>query len=427
MSNAQEIGTVNFDSSVFLPSYKSLADNKSPYLLIYGSSGSGKSHFVADKLLLHCLEDKYFRCIYGRKVARNIRDSNFKLLKEHIHEYKLSHLFHIRESEMDITCVNGNEFLSHGMDDPEKIKSIVDPTHVWCEELTDYKYEDFQQLDLRLRTPKAEYTQLIGTFNPIDEKHWIKTEIVDKGLNGLFIVHKGYKDNPTLPKSYVEKLEALKFTDPNKYKIYALGEWGKLEVKNPFITAFDERKHLSGKAVFRPGTEIRLSFDFNVDNTVCLFCHSGTEYIHFFDAISAPDLPALLIKIDQKYGQYKYSFKITGDYSGLNRSAMLGGKLNCYVLMMNKLGLKKNHFRLFKNPEHQDSRFLCNSIFGLHKELLIHPSLTDLIYDLKYVECDDNEKIIKKDRSIANQLSDWLDGFRYMINSFHYDFVKRNK
>ena len=38
-----------------------------------------------------------------------------------------------------------------GLDDPEKIKSIAGIDWIWIEEATELTYEDFGQLDLRLR------------------------------------------------------------------------------------------------------------------------------------------------------------------------------------------------------------------------------------------------------------------------------------
>lgn len=45
------------------------------------------------------------------------------------------------------------------------------------------------------------------------------------------IIHSTYSDNPFLPKDYVESLENLIHEDINYYRIYALGQWGKLEGK----------------------------------------------------------------------------------------------------------------------------------------------------------------------------------------------------
>jgi phage terminase large subunit len=47
-------------------------------------------------------------------------------------------------------------FLCAGLDDPEKIKSIVGLTDAWLEEATEFSPDDFTQIDLRVRDPYAE-------------------------------------------------------------------------------------------------------------------------------------------------------------------------------------------------------------------------------------------------------------------------------
>lgn len=46
-----------------------------------------------------------------------------------------------------------------------------------------------------------------------------------------------------------------------------------------------------------------------------------------------------------------------------------------------------------------------------------------LIRDLKYVQVDDEQSIIK-DRQDETRKADHLDNFRYLINTFKGDFVK---
>src|SRR4030065_664172 len=42
-------------------------------------------------------------------------------------------------------------------------------------------------------------------------------------------IHSTYKDNQFLSKDYVRLVESYQHIDFNKYKVYGLGEWGKLE------------------------------------------------------------------------------------------------------------------------------------------------------------------------------------------------------
>lgn len=413
---------IDFKDSLYNKIYLPYVDSTHRYEFYYGGAGSGKSYFVAQKLIYHCLKDKYFRCVYGRKVARNIRDSCFKLLKEMIFEYGLEDEFTFNKSEMNIYCKNGNEFISFGSDDPEKVKSIVDPSHIWCEEFTDYNLDDYTQLNLRLRTEKADCLQFIGTFNPIDEKHWIKEELIDNEQIDKVVLRTTYKDNNFIDSDYKTVLGQLKGND---YIVYASGEWGVLKVQSPYMNAFDENLNVNKKAVFEPGKAIRLSFDFNVDNCVCVLSHAGLDHIHFFRELVSDNLPNLLTLVERTYGNYKASFVITGDRSGKARHHLVSDNMNSYRMIKKRLLLKDRQFNIKTNPPHSENRFTCNTILSYHPDVYFHPDMKETIYDMLYVECDQNEGIIKKDRNVSNQKADLLDAVRYTLNTFHADFVKK--
>lgn len=101
---------------------------------------------------------------------------------------------------------------------------------IWMEEATEFDYEDYQQLQLRLSAPSIEglHNHMIVSFNPIDANHWIKTILIANETNLTEIVS-NYKDNPFLSQSYIQILEDLISKDANFARVYADGEWGLLE------------------------------------------------------------------------------------------------------------------------------------------------------------------------------------------------------
>ena len=132
---------------------------------------------------------------------------------------------------MTIELPNGSTFLLKGLDDPEKIKSIVGITDCWCEETTELEAEDFDQLTLRVRD-KVPNLQFFCSFNPISKRNWVykrwfapDVEIPEDTL----ILKTTYKDNRFLPEDYVKTLENTIKTNPTYYRIYALGEFCSLD------------------------------------------------------------------------------------------------------------------------------------------------------------------------------------------------------
>ena len=211
-------------NQVYLPIMK----DKNRFKVLYGGAGSGKSHFVAQWLILKCLKEKNRRFLVVRKVARTLRYTVFMLIREIISEMELSGLFQINKTDMTITCINGNQFLFLGLDDVEKLKSIVGVTDIWIEEASELLQTDLEQLNLRLRGNPGIQKQIILTFNPIAVTHWLKKYFFDVKKDDAIILKTTYKDNKFLDDEYIKQLESLKDRDYVYYQVYALGEWGLL-------------------------------------------------------------------------------------------------------------------------------------------------------------------------------------------------------
>ena len=165
MAKITQSVTFNFNLSGFNDVYVPLILKENRYVLLFGGAGSGKSVFAGQKLLLRSLKETGHKFLLIRKVARTIRGSQFSLLKSLIENGNLGEFFYIRESDLSITCkLNGNTFISAGMDDREKIKSIHSITSIWIEEATELNLQDFRQIDLRLRGKTRSYKQILLTY-----------------------------------------------------------------------------------------------------------------------------------------------------------------------------------------------------------------------------------------------------------------------
>lgn len=203
---------------------------KKRYVVSRGGSGSGKSVGHAQKIIFYTLNELGRNTLVVRKVGDTNRSSTFALLKKTINEFGLGELFTIRETDMVITCINGNQIIFKGLDDVEKIKSCTfargDLSDVWIEEASEITEDDFDQLDLRLRGKTAPSFQITLTFNPIDSMHWIKRKFYDEADPRAHCVLSTYKDNKWCDEETKANLELLKEKNPYLYDVYARGEWG---------------------------------------------------------------------------------------------------------------------------------------------------------------------------------------------------------
>ena len=211
-------------NDVYYPHY----NNKIRTLVLYGGAGSGKSRFAAQKVLKRIISEDKHRILVVRKVANTLRQSVFQELRELIVEWKLTRLFKINKSDMVITCKNGNEILFAGLDDVEKLKSIVRVTSIWIEEATAITESDYNQLNLRMRGQSQNYKQIILTFNPVSALSWLKKRFFDIARDNTEILKTTYKDNRFLTEEDRQQIKDLEGIDYIYFQIYALGEWGVL-------------------------------------------------------------------------------------------------------------------------------------------------------------------------------------------------------
>jgi len=213
--------------------YYPIFHDRHRYLVLYGGAGSGKSVAAAQKIVYRCLTESGHKFLGVRKIQNTIRESMRAEIVDAIEKMGVRSLFAYSTSpsgEMTIVGPNGNTIIFRGLDDPEKIKSIKDITGIWIEEASELHKEDFDQLDLRLRGKHLKnYKQIILTFNPISDQHWLKKHFFDRIDPDATVLKTTYLDNRFIDADYVRRLEKLKETNPSYYRVYALGEWGVLK------------------------------------------------------------------------------------------------------------------------------------------------------------------------------------------------------
>lgn len=260
---------VRISPAVFNAVYRPHLHNMRREQVYYGGASSGKSVFLAQRVVFDLLggHRNYLIC---RAVARTIRKSVFAEVHKVIKGWGLQHLFGVNKTEMVITCHNGRQALFAGLDDVEKLKSITPEvgviTDVWVEEATETDRASIKQLKRRQRggsggTPK----RLTLSFNPILRTHWIyqeyfaplgwaddQTEHTDAGLS---ILKTTYKDNEFLTDDDRADLETE--TDPYFRDVYTLGKWGVLG--DVIFTNWEVRDLSSVRDEF---TNLRLGLDF---------------------------------------------------------------------------------------------------------------------------------------------------------------------
>lgn len=223
--------SLNINKAVFNEAYLPyLSDYSHRFEVYYGGAGSGKSVFIAQKLLIKALRSKR-KILVMRKVGATLKDSCWQLILDSLVQFHIYDKCICNKSTFSIELPNGSIFLFKGMDDSEKIKSIAGITDIWVEEATEFQEEDIEQLNLRLRA-KADSLQMLFSFNPISKANWVYRRWFADGCvidEDTIIIKTTYKDNRFLPDDYITTIEKMAKSNPTYYRIYALGEFASLD------------------------------------------------------------------------------------------------------------------------------------------------------------------------------------------------------
>lgn len=273
-----------------------LENYQARFNVFYGGAGSGKSHFVFQKMIFKYLKYENRKCLVVRKVSNTLRDSCFALVKSILSDWQLYDQCKINKTDLTIELPNGSHFIFKGMDDPEKIKSIANIDDIVVEECTEVDEFDFDQLSLRLRS-RNPYNQVHCMFNPVSKENWVYKRWFKEGASynkdTTVILHTTYKDNKFLPKEYIDNLLDMERTNPAYFRIYALGEFAtldKLIYTNWRVKTFDYMNILrsvkDSKAIFS------LDFGFTNDPTafVCSILDEINKKIWIFDGFEEKGL-----------------------------------------------------------------------------------------------------------------------------------------
>jgi phage terminase large subunit len=229
-------------------------------LVLWGSGSSGKSWTAAQKLVYRLIAESQqviHHFVILRKFEPSLEKSAWRLINDTIDAWGVRDRFDMRKKPMSLTFKdNGAKFVFTGLDNPEKIKSIENVTGIWMEECTEFDYEDFMQLLVRLRGKCSTYLQLIASFNPVDKMKWTYNEWYrkeeftyskidripvedEKGNKVIYeyrtdVMHSNYKMNRFLPIAQRAQLEQLILKDQSFYIIYALGDYA--DIRNKIYT-----------------------------------------------------------------------------------------------------------------------------------------------------------------------------------------------
>lgn len=215
--------------------YKTIWNFRGRYLVNKGSRASKKSKTHALRFIYNIMKYPDSNLLVIRKTYRTLKDSCFTELKWAVHRYGVDQWWEFKESPLEATYKpTGQKIYFRGLDDPLKVTSVTVDVGalcwMWIEEAYEIMNEDdFNILDESIRgeVPEDLWKQIVLTFNPWNEHHWIKKRFYDAEPDSdILPATTNYLCNEFLDAADLRVFETMKKNNPRRYQVAGLGNWG---------------------------------------------------------------------------------------------------------------------------------------------------------------------------------------------------------
>lgn len=365
-----------------------------------GSAGSGKSYFIAEKLIIRATREP-IKILVCRRYGTTLRNSCFSLFKEILAKWQLTPYVHIRETDFHIQFDNGSEIIFLGLDNEEKLLSLNNISTIWIEEAFEVNKDTVEQLSLRMRG-SAKNQQIIMSFNPISIHSWLYDFCEVNPPESFIYIHSTYKDNPFLPEEYVNSLEELYTRNPAKARIFCDGEWGVnpegLVFQNWKIEEFDEMQLAASGLEHRSGMDVGW-----VDKTAII--------------------DSLYDKTNRKIYVFNEFYK-GGCLIGEIIAAIKDMKINKNKLFVDSAeprtiaALRAEGINAVGSVKGKDS-VKAGIMFLQDNEIIVHPRCTNLIMELENFSYIKSKLTGEYTEETTHEFSHAIDGLRYAYSDIY--------
>lgn len=345
-----------------------------------------------------------------RKTGRTLKDSVYTQLKWAVHKLQVDVFWKFTESPLEMTYLpTGQKIYFRGLDDPLKVTSIAVDVGVlcwmWIEEAYEItKEDDFNILDESIRgsVPPGLWKQITLTFNPWNEKIWIKKRFYDAEPDeDILAITTNYMCNEFLDEADLRVFERMKRDNPKRYKVAGLGNWGIVDglvYENWREEAFslEEIKHCN--------TACGLDFGYTNDPTAFFmgFLDTTAKKLYVWDEMYEKGMSNKAIHkkiVDMGYSKER----IIGDSAEPKSIDELKG------LGLRIKGAKKG----------KDS--VMNGIQWIQDlEIIIHPRCVNFLTEISNYTWDEDR--------FGNKINKPIDDFNHLMDAMRYaleGFIKR--
>lgn len=240
-----------------------------------GGRASKKSTTTAMWFIYNIMKYPLANAVVVRNTYATHKDSTYAQLKWAAKRLKVFEYWKFTLSPLECTYLpTGQKILFRGFDDVLKLTSItVDVGYLcwaWLEEAYEIENEeDFNTFDESIRgeMPEGYFKQLTLTFNPWVNSHWTKDRFFDNEDPDAFALTTTFRCNEWIDEADKKLIEDLKESNPDRYKVVGLGEYGV-----PGGVYFDEFRsdiHIVEPFTIPDDWRIYRTIDYGLDMLAC--------------------------------------------------------------------------------------------------------------------------------------------------------------
>jgi len=202
---------------------KHLIDPVDTFNVVKGGKGSGKSHGIADILILKLLRESNILILVAKGTLKSTDLSVKKLFTDKLREYGIIEQFDVLSSKQQIRNKNNGSVINFiGLSNPDSHKSLEGAKYLWIEEANiDIPLNTF---DVMIPILRQENYRMYFTFNPRHKTDAIWKFMEAEEYGKVNITHINYLDNPLLPQNKEYEIERVKERNLLKYNHQYLGE-----------------------------------------------------------------------------------------------------------------------------------------------------------------------------------------------------------
>ena len=242
------------------------------WIPLKGGRGSKKSKTVVLRYIYNLMKYPGSNLLVIRRHFNTHKDSTFADLKWAANQLHVIDRWKFTVSPLEATYKpTGQKILFRGLDDPLKITSITVEKgticwHWWEEVFEVEEAQDFDTVEETLRgiVEPPLWKETVLSYNPWIVSHWTKDRYWGPECppNTLRLTTT-HKCNEFLDQSDHDAIEALAITNPNRYQVVGLGEYG-IPGGN-FFTEFRTDIHVVPYKAPTPDEDVYFSMDYGLD------------------------------------------------------------------------------------------------------------------------------------------------------------------